>query len=156
MPIRDEPDIMAALREQDARLRFTAFDHDDAIAVGTRIIELARQRDQTISTSVWLGQQLVFQASLAGTTADNDGWMNRKVATVRRYDVSSLQMLQRAQAAAAPPGAAWGIDPIDFAFNGGAVPIRVGSLQVGVAVASGVNDYVEHDLVVEVLSELLH
>ena len=53
MSIRDEADIVAALRAQDERLRFTSFDHDDAIAVGTRIIVLARERAQTISTSVF-------------------------------------------------------------------------------------------------------
>ncbi|GAA3894199.1 hypothetical protein GCM10022381_39810 [Leifsonia kafniensis] len=41
------------------------------------------------------------------------------------------------------------VDPTVYAFNGGAVPIRIGRALVGVAVASGVNDDVEHDLIVE-------
>ncbi|WP_223692119.1 heme-degrading domain-containing protein [Leifsonia poae] len=150
--IRDAVDMLATLGEQDERLRFSRFDHEDAWEVGTSLIGLARARGLTISTSVWIGQQLVFQAALAGTTADNDGWMNRKVAVVRRYDVSSLLMAKRLESyGVTASSAAMGVDPLLYAYNGGAVPIRIGATQVGVMVASGVNDYVEHDLVVEAL-----
>lgn len=156
MAILDAPDLLAALTEQDQRLRFTTFEHDDALAVGARIIELARSRNQTISTAVWLGEQLVFQAALAGTSADNDGWMNRKAATVRRFDTSSLGIMKRMEAYGITDiASARMVDPMLYAFNGGAVPIRIGATQVGVVVASGVNDFVEHDLVVEVLDEHL-
>jgi uncharacterized protein (UPF0303 family) len=143
---------LATLAAQEDELHFADFTHDDAIAVGLRVIELARGRSQTISTSVWLGEQLVFQASLAGTTADNDSWMNRKAATVRRFDKASLLVAeQMASYGIDDPATARMVDPMTYAFNGGAFPIRVGSRQVGVAVASGVNDDVEHDLVVEAL-----
>ena len=86
----DSPDLLAALAEQDRQLRFPTFVHDDALAVGLQVIELARARELTVSTWVWLGEQLVFQAALAGTSADNDGWMNRKVAVAWRFDKASL------------------------------------------------------------------
>lgn len=149
----DKPaDLLAILAEQDQRLRFPGFVHDDALAVGYRIVELARSRNLTISTSVWLGEQLVFQAALAGTSADNDSWMNRKAAVVRRFDKASLFVAAQLEAYGfTDPAAARMVDPMLYAFNGGAVPIRVGATQVGVAVASGVSDQVEHDLVVEAL-----
>jgi uncharacterized protein (UPF0303 family) len=153
MPILDSPDMLATLAEQDATIRFTSFTHDDAIEVGLRVISFARERAQTISTSVWLGEQLVFQAALAGTSADNDGWMNRKCATVRRFDIASLTIAKRMEAYGIDdPAAARMVDPMLYAFNGGAVPIRIGPTQVGVVVASGVNDFVEHDLVIEALT----
>lgn len=148
----DTTEKLIILTAQDGELRFTSFVHDDAIAVGQRIIELARHRQQTISTSVWLGEQLVFQAALAGTTADNDGWMNRKAAVVRRFDKASLLVAEQLAAHGFDdPAAARMVDPMLYAFNGGAVPIRIGATQVGVVVASGVNDDVEHELVVEAL-----
>lgn len=140
------------LGAQDTEVRFDAFTHDDAIAVGERVIQLARERGQTISTSVWLGEQLVFQAALAGTTADNDGWMNRKAAVVRRFDKASLHITEQMHAYGIEDiAAARMVDPVRYAFNGGAFPIRIGTAQVGVVVASGVDDFVEHDLVVEAL-----
>lgn len=140
------------LQREDDEVRFDRFDHDDAIAVGERVIELARSRDLNISTSVWLGEQLVFQAALAGTTADNDGWMNRKAAVVRRFDKASLLVAENLAAyGITDPATARMVDPMQYAFNGGAAPIRIGATQVGVVVASGVNDDVEHDLVIEAL-----
>lgn len=145
-------DKLTVLSDQDTELRFTSFAHDDALTVGQGIIDLARQRNLTISTSVWLGEQLVFQAALHGTTADNDGWMNRKAAVVRRFDKASLLVAEQMAAYGIDdPATARMVDPMRYAFNGGAVPIRIGATQVGVAVASGVNDDVEHDLVVEAL-----
>jgi uncharacterized protein (UPF0303 family) len=148
--------LIADLVDQDRRLRFTTFEHADAWAVGSRIVQLAGERGQTIATSIWLGEQLVFHAALAGTTADNDHWMRRKVAVVRRYDASSQLVRTRwASYGVTEASALLGLDPLDFAFNGGAVPIRIGATQVGVVVASGVSDEVEHDLVTEVLAEHL-
>lgn len=145
-------DTLTLLAREDTELRFAAFEHDDAISVGQRVIDLARQRELTISVAVWLGEQLVFQAALAGTTADNDGWMNRKAAVVRRFDKASLLVAEQMAAYGIDdPATARMVDPMLYAFNGGAVPIRIGATQVGVAVASGVDDEVEHALVVEAL-----
>lgn len=147
---------LATLATQDRELRFPSFVHDDALAVGQHVIDLSRERDLTIATAIWLGEQLVFQAALSGTTADNDGWMNRKVAVVRRFDKASLFVAeQMASYGITDPATARMVDPMLYAFNGGAVPIRIGATQVGVAVASGVNDDVEHDIVVEALKRHL-
>ncbi|MBK0330413.1 heme-binding protein [Brachybacterium sp. MASK1Z-5] len=152
----DIQDEIIALQAQEARLRFDRFAHDDALHVGARIMDLAREREQTIACSVWLGQQLVFHGALAGTTADNHGWMLRKVNVVRRYDASSqLVRLRWRSVGIDAPTPALGLDPLEFTFSGGAVPIRIGATQVGVAVASGVSDEVEHALVTEVLEEHL-
>jgi uncharacterized protein (UPF0303 family) len=149
-------DALEELDEQDRRLRFDRFDHDDAWEVGSWIVAAARERGHTIATAIWLGEQRVFHASLAGTAADNDIWIERKAAVVRRYDASSMRMMKMLESRSAePPGARMGVDPIRYAFNGGALPVRIGPTQVGVVVATGVNDYAEHDLVVEALEHRL-
>lgn len=152
----DTAALIASLQDEDARIRFARFEHDDALAVGARIIELARERGLTISTAIWLGEQQVYHAALAGTTADNDGWMRRKAATTRRYDASSQLVRTRwGSYGVTAATEALGVEPLVYAFAGGAVPIRIGATQVGVVVASGVSDEVEHALVVEVLEEHL-
>jgi len=138
--------------EQEQRIRFTSFAHEDALAVGAHVVELARSRSQTIAVSVWLGEQLVYHGALPGTCADNDGWMARKVATVRRYDKSSQHVMELfGSFGVTAADHRMGVDPLRYAYNGGAFPIRIGATQVGVIVASGVSDRVEHDLVVEAL-----
>ena len=149
LEISDE--FFARLEAEEAELRFTRFEHDDAVAVGLHLLSAAQERGQTIAAAVWLGEQTVFQFALAGTSADNDRWLARKAATVRRYDASSSLVASRWADYGRIPDAAVGVDSIQYAFAGGAVPIRIGATQVGVAAATGVNDFVEHDLVVEAL-----
>ncbi|WP_191089368.1 heme-degrading domain-containing protein [Microbacterium radiodurans] len=143
---------IARLEAEDRRLRFDRFEHADAYAVGQLIIELASTRALTITATVWLGEQLAFAGALAGTSADNDSWMRRKAAVVRRFDASSqLVRLRWASYGVTAPALALGLDPAVYSFSGGAVPIRIGATQVGVAAASGVSDEVEHALVIEAL-----
>lgn len=147
-----DSELLDELQRQDERLRFSAFGHRDAWAVGSRIVELATERELTIASSIRLGEQQVFHAALPGTAADHDHWMLRKIAVVRRYDASSQLIRMRwAAQGITEPHERLGLDPIVFTFSGGAVPIRIGATQVGVAVASGVNDEVEHALVTEAL-----
>ncbi|NQX11555.1 heme-binding protein [Microbacteriaceae bacterium VKM Ac-2855] len=147
-----DTDLLAELQRQDERLRFSVFAHRDAWAVGCRIVELATEREQSIAASIFLGEQQVFHAALPGTAADHDHWMLRKVAVVRRYDASSQLIRKRwASYGITEPHERLGLDPIAYTFSGGAVPIRIGATQVGVVVASGVTDEVEHDLVTEAL-----
>ncbi len=144
-------DFFAQLQAEDDELRFSRFEHDDAIAVGQHILTSARKRGQSIAAAVWLGDQVVFQFGLAGTSPDSDRWIARKVATVRRYNASSFMVAAMWASDGKVPDAVVGVDSIQYAYAGGAVPIRIGATQVGVAAATGVGDFVEHDLVVEAL-----
>lgn len=143
--------FFAQLQAEDDELRFSRFEHDDAVAVGQHMLEAAQDRALSIAAAVWLGDQVVFQFGLAGTSPDNDRWIARKIATVKRYNASSFLVAARWAGYGKVPDAVVGVDSIQYAFAGGAVPIRIGATQVGVVAATGVNDFVEHDLVVEAL-----
>lgn len=153
LEITDE--FFERLESEEAGLRFPRFDRTDAIAVGLAMLQAAQEREQSIAAAIWLGEQQVFRFALPGTSADNDHWLDRKAATVRRYDASSFLVAARWAAYGRLPDAAVGVDTIRYAFAGGAVPIRIGATQVGVVAATGVNDFVEHDLVVEALRSRL-
>jgi uncharacterized protein (UPF0303 family) len=153
LEITDE--FYARLEAEEQELRFARFEHDDAIAVGEHILAAAREHGYSIASAIWLGEQSVFSFALAGTSHDNDHWLERKRATVRRYDASSFLVASRWAGYGRQPDAAVGVDTIRYAFAGGAVPIRIGATQVGVVGATGVNDFVEHDLVVAALRSRL-
>lgn len=148
-------DFFDRLVAEDAELRFAAFGRSEGIELGLHMLRTAQERALSIAAAVWIGDQTVLQFGLDGTAADNDLWLARKAATVRRWDASSFLVAARWSALGEVPGAAYGVDPIRYAFAGGAVPIRIGGTQVGVAAATGVNDFVEHDLVVEAIRAVL-
>lgn len=139
------------LAAQERPLDFDRFGHADAWRLGQRLVRMASEQDVSITAAIWLGEQRVFQVGMAGTCADNDHWMERKAALARRYDASSWLTTQRMRARGVEDAAQIGLDPSVYTINGGAVPIRVRGSQVGVVVASGVNDEFEHELVVAAL-----
>lgn len=135
------------LIEQDRSVDFERFGHADAWEVGQRLVSLARERELAIAAAIWLGQQRVFHVGLAGTSADNDHWMERKAALVRRYDASSWLTTQRWGAYGLEQASPLiGLDPAVYTFGGGGFPIRVRGTTVGVVAVSGADNQTDHDL----------
>lgn len=151
----DAPDVEARQRrlaEQEMRLQFSRFGHEEAWHLGSRLVELARLRDFPVVIGVDLGEQTVFRAGLPGSSPDNDRWLERKFAAVRRYLKCSLAL----SAMGEHPDIydLLGIDRATYAFAGGAFPIRVNGTLVGTVGVSGLTSSEDHELVVEVLEEL--
>jgi uncharacterized protein (UPF0303 family) len=137
---------------QDRSVDFDRFGHLDAWRVGQRIVELAQLRGLAITTAIWLGEQRVCQLAMPGTSADNDHWMERKAALVRRYDASSWLTTQRwASYGLEQPTPLIGLDPATYTFGGGGVPIRVHGTSVGVVAVSGADNQTDHDLALAAL-----
>lgn len=120
--------------------------------MGQRLVAFAEDRGVAITAAIWLGEQRVFHVALPGTSADNDQWMDRKAALVRRYDASSWLTTLRLRAyGIVEESARLGLDPRLHTLSGGGFPLRVHGTSVGVAVVSGVDDETDHAIVVEAL-----
>lgn len=145
---------LQAILEQEERLRLKEFGHDEAWRLGNRLIGVARSSGLAVATTVTLGDQVAFHAALRGTSPDNDAWLRRKVATVRRFLHASWSLELQAQSGV-DLHRILGTAPADYAFAGGAFPLRVGECLVGVAAVSGLSGAEDHSLVVQVLEELL-
>ncbi|MDA8440336.1 MAG: heme-binding protein [Propionibacterium sp.] len=151
-PSRPEPYSVEELVRQDSAIDFDRFGHAEAWQLGQRMVAIATERGLGITAAIWLGEQRVFQVGMPGTAADHDHWMERKAALVRRYNASSWLTTRRLRAHGVQEvSMRIGLDPHVYTLSGGAVPIRVHGSLVGVAVASGVNDQTEHDIVFSAL-----
>ncbi|MEZ0448324.1 heme-degrading domain-containing protein [Cellulomonas sp. ICMP 17802] len=142
-----------ALQSEQAELVFSAFTPITAWDVGSRIVRLAIERGLGVAVDVRRESHVLFHASLPGTTADNDRWIERKTATAFRFESSTLLVQRRfAQAGISPADHGW-LDARTHTLAGGAVPITVrGAGMVAVATVSGLSDDREdHALVVEAL-----
>lgn len=140
---------LAEVIAQEEELRFDAFGYDDAYAVGTRVIELARSREQTVAVSIVFGAQRVFHAARAGTRVENNLWLERKTRTVTSYAQSTYRVGLSFRLRGADFRTTNWHEPNDYAPFGGGFPIRVGELLVGVAAVSGLAEADDHALVVE-------
>lgn len=142
-----------AVLEAERAVDFAAFGVRDALEVGQRMLAAALEAGHGVTIAIWLGEQRVFHAALPGTSADNDHWVERKAALVRRYDASSWRttllyrehgLVERAEM--------MGLDHRRFAISGGGVPIRIGGTLVGVLVVSGLAEEEDHRLALEALA----
>ncbi|MFI0962351.1 heme-degrading domain-containing protein [Streptomyces sp. NPDC021080] len=149
------PEI-AELEEQERRLTFQRFTHDDAWALGTLLVGLAREREAPVAVDIRRGGQQLFHAALPGSTPDNDAWIDRKRRVVERYGCSSLLVGSRFRAKGTTFEDSSRLDPDTYAAHGGAFPITVtGAGVIGTVVVSGLPQVEDHKMVVEALEKFL-
>lgn len=142
--------LIATLEEHERELVFTGFDHDDAWALGARLVAMARERGLGVTVDIRRHGQQLFHAALAGTTPDNDRWIERKTRVVDRFGASSFLVGRRLARDGKVLDADAGLDPADYAAHGGCFPIRItGVGPVGTVTVSGLPQADDHALVVE-------
>lgn len=147
---------VAELEEQERRLTLPRFTHDDAWALGSLLVELARERGAPVAIDIRRGGQQLFHAALPGSTQDNDAWIDRKRRVVERYAASSLLVGTRFRAKNTTFEASSRLDPDTYAAHGGAFPITVTDTGViGTVVVSGLPQLEDHAMVVEALTRFI-
>jgi uncharacterized protein (UPF0303 family) len=150
-----DDDLIARLEQQERDLIFPRFDFDDAWRLGSLLVELAGERGLPVAIDIRRGGQQLFHAALAGSTPDNDAWIERKVRVVQRFGHSSYLVGRRLAARGGALDASQGVDPRRFAAHGGAFPVRVdGAGVIGVVTVSGLPQAEDHALVVEAIERL--
>jgi uncharacterized protein (UPF0303 family) len=140
------------LAAEEAELQVTGFDNDDAWRLGAALVDEARRRELGVVVDIRRGDQQLFHAALPGTAPDNDRWVERKVAVVRRFGHSSLYVGQTCRDSGTTLVAKYSVPETEFAAHGGAFPVIVrGVGPVGVVTVSGLPQLDDHRLVVQVL-----
>ncbi|GAA4974148.1 heme-degrading domain-containing protein [Actinoplanes utahensis] len=148
--------LIATIEEQEQRLVFTRFTETDAWELGSLLVRLAAERELPVAVDIRRGEQQLFHAALAGSSADNDAWIERKVRVVYRYAASSYLVGRRLAAKGRQLDASQGVDPALYAAHGGAFPVRVpGAGVIGVVTVSGLPQADDHALVVEAIETFL-
>lgn len=143
-----EEDI-ARLQEQEAALVFEQFDEGTAFAIGAFVREKALARDAGVSVLVKLWDRPVFYSATPGTSMHNYKWCHRKANTVEFTHKSTYRHVLERGDKPRIFDESWGVSATDFVFAGGAVPINVKGIGVvGAAVASGLDERADHEIVV--------
>jgi uncharacterized protein (UPF0303 family) len=148
--------LIAEVEEQERRLIFTRFRHEDAWALGSILVAFGTERGLGITIDITRGEQQLFHAALAGTTANNDDWVARKTRTVRKYGISSFLVGLRHRSSGTPFETQPWADNTLFAAHGGCFPITVkDSGVIGTVTVSGLSQAEDHALVVEAIEAFL-
>ncbi|MFJ3595783.1 heme-degrading domain-containing protein [Streptomyces sp. NPDC090126] len=143
---------LSELIAQERRLTLPRFSHDDALALGSLLVELARERHAPVAIDIRRGAQQLFHAALPGSSADNDAWIDRKRKVVERYGESSYLVGTRFRARGTTFEESSRLDPDTYAAHGGSFPIAVkGAGVIGSVTVSGLPQAEDHAMVVEAL-----
>lgn len=156
---RPRPELTPSLEElekQERRLVFRRFTHDDAWALGSLLVDMARDRQAPVAVDIHRAGQQLFHAALPGSTPDNDAWIARKRRVVERYGSASYLVGARFRAKGTTFEESSRLDPDTYAAHGGSFPITVeGVGVVGAVTVSGLPQLEDHRLVVEALERFL-
>ena len=148
-------DDLATIARQEAELHFPSFDYDTAWRLGLSLRELAIARKQSIVVDIRrFGQphQPLFYTALAGTTPDNQRWVQRKVNVVARFHCSSYSVGLTLEQSNRTFSERYNLPDADYATHGGCFPLHVaGTGIIGSVTVSGLPQREDHNLVVEAL-----
>ncbi|WP_406727409.1 heme-degrading domain-containing protein [Streptomyces sp. GD-15H] len=144
------------LEEQERRLVFHRFSHEDAWELGSLLVDLARVRKAPVAIDIHRAGQQLFHAALPGSSPDNDAWIARKRRVVERYGSASYLVGARHRAKGTTFEESSRLDPDTYAAHGGSFPITVEGVGViGAVTVSGLPQLQDHLLVVEALEHFL-
>ncbi|MFD8392175.1 heme-degrading domain-containing protein [Streptomyces sp. NPDC059680] len=156
---RTTPELTPSVEEleaQERRLVFRQFTYDDAWALGSLLVELARERQAPVAVDIHRAGQQLFHAALPGSTPDNDAWIARKRRVVERYGASSYLVGARFRAKGTTFEDSSRLDPDTYAAHGGSFPVKVENVGVvGAVTVSGLPQLQDHRFVVEALEQFL-
>lgn len=148
--------LVAQIEAQEAELVFRSFTNADAWRLGCALVTQAETDGAPVAIDIRRGEQQLFHAALAGSTADNDAWIERKCRLVRRFGVSSYLFGRRLALSGRNFREATLLDETAYAAHGGAFPINVAGVgPVGTIAVSGLPQAADHQLVVDVLTAFL-
>ena len=145
-------ELLDELEAQERRIVFDRFDEETAWALGVALREAALSAGAPVAISVRRNGQRLFHAALAGASADNDGWLDRKCAVVDRYGQSSLRVGEQFRVEGKSFDEDSRLDTSRYAAHGGAFPVLVRGVGcIGTVAVSGLPQLEDHRLVVETL-----
>lgn len=147
---------LSALREEREALRVGDVDYEFIWTLGARIRKRAVANNLPIAIEIRHGNDVVFATLVASATIDNFDWARRKSAVAHRFHKSSLEVRLEADAQSYNLNERFLLPAADYVASGGAFPLILrGGLLVGTVAVSGLPDIEDHQLVVDVLKELV-
>lgn len=148
--------IAQTVQRQEDMLRFDHFTARDAWQLGSFITSIVYEKGMEMAVCIRkLNGHILFQHCTQGTTLSNQNWMQRKFNTALLTEGASLRAWANLNLKGQVPQDQ-GVSPLDYAYCGGAFPIRLRSGElVGVLIVSNLPHREDHRFVVSCLAQYL-
>ncbi|MBR3796240.1 MAG: heme-binding protein [Clostridia bacterium] len=148
--------IAKTAKEQEDLLRFDHFTARDAWELGAFIVSRVYEEGLDMAVCIRkLNGHILFQHCTQGTTLSNQSWMQRKFNTALLTEGSSLRAWATLNLKGQTPQDQ-GVSPLEYAYCGGAFPIRLKSGElIGMVIVSNLPHRDDHRFLVRCLAEYL-
>ncbi|WP_432378164.1 heme-degrading domain-containing protein [Duganella sp. P38] len=148
---------LAVLARQEQVLQFDSFNTDTALALGNKVVELARAANKKVAVNVTRDGLMVFYFGMEGMTADHANWIRRKSNLVNRTGHSSFYTHNEVKSSGGNFEQLPGLDMRDYAAHGGSFPLILkGQGRIGTITVTGLPGPDDHALVVAALKSCLN
>ncbi len=135
-------------------LTLPRFTEGSALRLGAILVEFATADQMPIVINIRTATRTLYHAALPGSAGLNDLWARRKSNTALLFQEPTFVIGTRNREKGESL-ARHGLDPAEYADNGGAVPINVAGVgMVAVVTVSGLPQADDHALVLRALQTL--
>jgi uncharacterized protein (UPF0303 family) len=134
------------------KIELNKFDNSMAFEMGSKVIELAKHRNQHIAIEIVRLNQTIFLYIDDGLPMDKHNWLRRKTNVAKQFEESSLSVKNDLKEKKISLDKTFALDNKDFLAKGGALPIFVdGAGMVAIITVSGLHDEEDHNIIIDAL-----
>lgn len=152
----EEKKLLSICEKEEELYQFSRFTRADALALGLKIHENAKQYPDPVAIEITINRLVVFRYFPEGTIPDSTLWLERKRNTVDLMHMSSLHFLAWLETNGETLKSRKLPDD-EYAAGGGGFPIILRGVGViGSICVSGMPDHMDdHKLVIESIADFI-
>ena len=134
------------------RIELDKFDNRMAFDMGSKVIELAKNKNQHIAIEIIRLNHTIFLYVDDGLPMDKHNWLRRKANVAKQFEESSLSVKNDLKEGNITLDRTFALNEKDFLAKGGAIPIFVkGVGMVAIITVSGLHDEEDHKIIINAL-----
>lgn len=147
---------LAKRAKEEELLCFDKFSNEDALALGLKIVEKAKQRNAAVAIDIEVNGVQLFHYNMPGSNKRHAMWIRRKQNMVQVSQCSTLHAMYQLIRDNKDQEKDWRLNNAEYGAIGGGFPITVkGTGIIGAVACSGLAHTDDHQLLVDSIAELL-
>ena len=148
--------LLKELEAQEQQLQFERFSNEDAVQLGLRLYETAKEKNLPVTIDITRNGHQLFHLSMPGTSPDNDQWVARKIKLVNRMGMSSFRVGTMLRSLGMTLEERFELSHYEYAAHGGCFPVILkGTGPIGTVTISGLAQEDDHAMVVNAIRAYL-
>lgn len=147
---------LAKRAKEEELLCFDKFSNEDALALGLKIVEKAKQRNAAVAIDIEVNGVQLFHYNMPGSNKRHAMWIRRKQNMVQVSQCSTLHAMYQLIRDNKDQEKDWRLNNAEYGSIGGGFPITLkGTGIIGAVACSGLAHTDDHQLLVDSIAELL-